>query len=92
MSIYLCVDCDYKTNDKSNYLKHNLSQKHIKKEREKLKEKNNNNNPETADGEVDGVYLCSFCGINYSTSSSLSRHRRICSEKKILKSSKKMNY
>ena len=86
---YNCTDCNYATNDKSNFQKHLRSIKHIKKSDEL---KNNSksihkliiNWSDDIPEEDTNVYECPFCKNTYSSSSNLTRHKKSCSKKEQL--------
>lgn len=88
MNIYKCTDCNYETRDKSNFLKHNSTKKHLKKVNENTKSTKNiqkhslKNLPENE-------HQCPYCLTFYSTSSNLSRHKKLCSDKSQLENSYK---
>ena len=67
-----------KTDDKSNFSKHNNSKKHTKmvikyaQQKEHLEETKNSSKI---------VHKCTYCGNNYATTGSLARHKNVCSIK-----------
>ena len=80
MTLYKCEPCNYETRDKSNFLKHTSSKKHGEKVNEykiETLQKPHRNSTKNLEKE----YICPFCDLNYSTSSSLARHKRICTER-----------
>lgn len=76
MSTFQCKKCNYVTYDKSNFLKHKSTKKHIKKVQEDTK--STSNLPKVC---IERAYTCQFCGNEYASSSTLSRHKKACSEK-----------
>ena len=77
---YQCEPCDYSSNDKSNFLKHNISKKHIKKTTKipcspKLAETR-----EKCSKNVIDIFSCNFCNFKCSRMSNLTRHKNICAD------------
>lgn len=77
MPIYKCDDCNYESRDKSNFSKHLLSSKHKEKVNE-LSKGTLREHQRNIKGKIEKEYQCPYCKNNYSTSGSLSRHRRTC--------------
>lgn len=72
---FMCVLCDYSTDTKICYNKHLTTIKHITKESENKKQ-----NEETLNI-CHTNHICTYCQLVLSTSSSLARHHKICSER-----------
>jgi hypothetical protein len=81
---FVCELCDYITDNKYYFLKHNKSKKHfdkiinleIDKEEFDKEEIDNKKNEETTD-----KYVCKYCDIKIIHQSSYSRHTKKCKEK-----------
>ena len=73
MTIYKCECCNYESHDKSNFTKHNSSKKHL----EKVKQLIEISKP-YLDDISNGSYVCSLCGIHFTKSCNLSRHKKTC--------------
>ena len=71
---FTCTHCNYKTNDKSNYNRHNSSTAHIK--RKPI------DNPQIAKLE-NKKYVCMYCNNSFSKSSNVRRHERTCKTKEL---------
>lgn len=78
MSTYKCRPCKYATHDKSNFTKHLSSKKH----QEKVNHITHDSKtipsrilPEP----IEQMFVCCFCEKEYSTSSNLSKHKKVCS-------------
>lgn len=88
---YSCTNCNYATNDKSNYQKHLNSTKHRNKSNEEAKKSSLNHNriikesSKNHESAIDSQnkYICPYCKNIYSTASNLARHRRTCDDKKV---------
>lgn len=85
MPEYKCIICEYITDKKSNYNNHIQSKKH--KEKEQHVSENILIKSETI---LINAYNCQYCNTAFSTSGNLSRHRKICIEKKQLIEKNKM--
>lgn len=80
MTLYSCDACNYTTDDKSNYVKHNSTTKHIKKVQYSTKLKPNDTTRYSNETKSTLKYICNICQNNYSTASSLARHKKACKE------------
>lgn len=112
---YYCFDCDYETDDKSNWAKHKKSRKHVIKSNKnndnlvesttnlsKSTEKSNEMTKSTTTAPHDTPQhptapkntksnniaenkdiKCTFCGVEFTRSSSLLRHYNVCKDKNI---------
>lgn len=84
---YNCSLCDYKTDDKSNFNRHMNANKHRKNVREgtekpkKYKSKQPVSTVKASKNKKTKIYNCDKCGLEFSHSSSASRHKRVCNEK-----------
>lgn len=79
-----CSTCNYTARDNFNYNKHILTEKHKKKVDEvanTIITKPLKNLAETPKEHVGFLHKCQFCDNTYSTSGSLARHKKACSEK-----------
>lgn len=95
---YNCENCNYSTNEKSNWTRHNLTKIH-KKNQLKLASLNQvvsfglaseaNKKPGKV-YEDDNKFICKYCETCFSHSSSLTRHKKNCSEKNNLKVKKQL--
>jgi len=74
-----CELCNYSGRDKSDFNKHLMTKKHVEKVNETTTHTNNIHMTYQNEEEK-----CQFCEKIYSNSSSLSRHKKVCSEKKRL--------
>lgn len=89
---FTCVICNYSTDVKFAFEKHLNSNKHIIKSQELKKTKNDSQNipklfmKRSSDiPEINAnVYECPFCNNTYSSSSNLTRHKKLCSKKEEL--------
>jgi len=84
MKPYICESCNYETRDKSNFAKHKSSKKH----QEKVKQSLNHTSmvhKSFLNDTLENKFECCFCEGLYSSSSSLARHKKSCTEKVILK-------
>lgn len=70
---YYCETCKYSTTRKSDFKKHNLTQKHIQNIQSKQHEETHNYSLS-----LYKTYKCNICGATYSHRSSLSRHKNLC--------------
>ena len=84
--IYECNICNYKTKSRSNLSHHNKTKKHLVK----LNENNDPNlttlqstptAPRKSKSTPNNKYVCNYCNIAFTRSSSLLRHKNICNEK-----------
>jgi hypothetical protein len=89
MTTYKCTDCNYATCDKSNFLKHNLTQKHLSKVDENTKVLLNDTQMKPNDTIKKMQYQCIYCINEFSTASSLARHQKACGAKHNLENSYK---
>lgn len=78
---YICSPCGFKTSAKGDYGRHIESNKHKKNIAVQEKQKNNTVLAPTQIPDLNKIYKCQYCGIDFSNSSSLSRHKKICIEK-----------
>ncbi|AYV81147.1 MAG: hypothetical protein Harvfovirus18_15 [Harvfovirus sp.] len=70
---FCCELCNYESTNRSNFEKHNYTDKHL------LNEANANIKPAV---EIKNKqFMCSICSIYFSTASGLSRHKPTCSKK-----------
>jgi len=69
---FTCIHCNYKTDDKSNYNRHNSSKGHLKRKPV--------DNPQMVKLE-NKKYVCTHCNNSFSKSSNLRRHEQICKAK-----------
>jgi hypothetical protein len=67
---FICEKCDYITAKKSEFLRHESTQKH------RLLALNANANSEEL--KIQEKYMCDLCNKNFSKSGNLSRHKKIC--------------
>ncbi len=74
MVLYTCLQCNYESNDKSNYGRHMSSWTHIRNTSNSIQ-----NN--TKESKNDDKYLCD-CGKYFSHRSSLYRHKKTCKDNK----------
>lgn len=70
---FTCEKCDYKCDNKTNYDKHLLTNKHLTNMTNNVVEKN------------DPIYTCHICNNNYVHQSSLCKHIRKCKPKENIK-------
>jgi hypothetical protein len=71
-SLYCCIDCKYETNDKSNYVKHCRTKKHVEKVEQSTKTK------QKTKKYVKKNYLkCQYCKKIFSTKSNKTKHINI---------------
>ena len=82
---FKCTYCNYSSCDKSNFLKHNKSQKH----KEKVNESSNISQKYPIDIPNDSSFKCPFCNLTFTKSCNLSRHKNTCLEKKDLENNHK---
>src|SRR5579883_2080051 len=83
---YQCKECNYETDDKSNWYKHKKSKKHIENSNKLLimNPVESNKNPIESNKNLDkkeckpSKYICDICKLSYSTTSNLSKHRKKC--------------
>jgi hypothetical protein len=68
-AFYFCENCDFKTNNKTDYNRHNLTPKHINNKF--LINNNNEKTPQTT------IFICS-CGKEYKYQSGLCAHKKKC--------------
>lgn len=88
---YICELCNYKTSDHSNYLRHKKTKKHLEKSKmipkttiKKLSKSPGSSRESlklTVDKETN-IYECKYCKNYFSKPGNLSRHYKICVEKK----------
>jgi len=71
---YICESCNYETNDKSNFNKHMNSKAHDKKT-STIHKVDINVDKKCQQKKLPSSFKCSECNKNYSSTSSLSRHR-----------------
>ena len=72
---YVCELCDFNTDKKTNFTKHNLTQKHIKHTNETIMKQNEENNSKNIQ-----FFLCN-CGLKFNSKTTLWRHKNKCSKK-----------
>jgi len=84
MVTYECKLCSYLTNDQSNFIKHKKSAKHTKKEEQYKNSTNKIQNDSNKNPNLDCKYTCEYCEKDYTTSSNLSKHKKICKDKRNL--------
>jgi hypothetical protein len=72
---YVCELCDFNTDKKTNFTKHNLTQKHIKNKNETIMKQNEENKSKNIQKN-----LCN-CGLNFNSKTTLWRHKKKCSQK-----------
>jgi len=75
-----CNLCNYSTNDKFNFSKHQKTKKHL----EKTKKQTKPNMEELCRSRTEIIHICNFCNNIYANAGNLAKHRAICSEKKKL--------
>ncbi len=68
---FLCEYCDFKCSKKSNYEKHLLSAKHLRKQ-------NGNNVEMIVNKKIVKNFECHICKKNYNTNSGLWKHLKLC--------------
>lgn len=78
---YKCEICNYDTNIKSNYTRHINTNKHYIKTTKKSNPTNISLPPSQMTTEIKKQVVCSFCNLSFSRTSSLTRHRKICTNK-----------
>ena len=88
MKKYICECCEYSTDDRGNFYKHNLSKRHYKKANSQdIDEKNLSKFIQQLScsypSENDKSYTCDKCGNNYKHQSGLSKHKKLCTGKKL---------
>ena len=96
---FFCCDCNYKTERKSNWIKHLETSKHIsnvckKRNLDKMPPKNkkstisgmSSQNPQKMK-----IHSCEFCGKEYKHLSGLSRHKRECPQNNNMHINKKID-
>ena len=81
MTKYDCKPCSFFTNNKTDYSRHIKTNKHKKKVNTTTKTciKRASNVPKTCIEKK--IHMCPFCENTYSSSSTLSRHKKACNEK-----------
>ena len=84
MNKYECVLCNYSTNNQSNYLKHNKTTKHIKKEEENTKIVQKLSENSLFEDNKKYYNKCPYCGKSFANASNIIRHKKICNEKREL--------
>ena len=72
--LYECEYCDYSTSRKSSIIKHNLTDKHKKKENDSKMIENDSENVQ----KVASLYQCN-CGKMYKYDTGYYRHKKKCS-------------
>lgn len=82
-NIFRCDLCYYESHDKFNYKRHENSNKHKEKVNNALTESIINSKAIQEDASTN-EYDCQYCNKKYTTSSNLSKHRKNCSEKKLI--------
>lgn len=93
---YICNTCNYTTENKGNYYKHNKTKKHLEKSNKSAKSTKNDpktipeqsrNNPGNISidkkiiSEKQKKYLCDYCNTSFTQSCHLSRHLKYCKKK-----------
>src|SRR5271156_3497414 len=79
---YICVDCNYETDRLSSYQKHLITQKHLlKSNKQHVKVPVI---PIRHQKKSEKICKCTYCNKYYSNSSSLARHKKICTEKETI--------
>ena len=77
-----CNLCNYSTNRLYSYNKHLQTKKHVEKVNNETKyQSHTKNTPLSYLSNTDNLNKCVYCGKKYSNSSSLARHKKVCSEK-----------
>lgn len=89
---YICADCKYETNDKSNYNKHINSSNHTQKNKKTVQKSVKHtkilvnalrNSPNLSETPKLPEIECNFCGQKFTRTSNLNRHKQICVEAKL---------
>ena len=83
---FFCCDCNYRTDRKSNWIKHLSTSKHLANaSKNGVPPENGRKNAKSGSGGMNSsnpqkthFNVCEFCGKNYKFTSGLSRHRREC--------------
>mgnify|MGYP000338986413 CR=1 FL=1 len=91
MDKYNCIKCNYSTNDSGNWSRHKNSNRHFIKVMQDQISKNvvapgyPENSPNVPDKtEISSNKLiCKYCDLELASKSGLSKHKKICAEKKI---------
>lgn len=82
--IFTCLPCGFKSTRLNDYTRHLESNKHKKNEALAKKNKTKPQDipiPQPVIQQLLKIYKCLYCGIEYSNSSALSRHKKVCVEK-----------
>tara|TARA_B100000949_G_C14097919_1_gene372833 strand:- start:16 stop:561 length:546 start_codon:yes stop_codon:yes gene_type:complete len=96
MKSYICNFCSYETTDPSNWRKHNMSKKHLKKEQQsKDKQKDVSSIIHTVatlypTKEEIKSYTCDYCNFSTSHRPNLYKHQNRCSNRKHEQEKEKM--
>ncbi len=85
---FICVKCDYETNDSGNFTRHKKTKKHIKNYHSKsvILSDNNSNllskiSPNIMSLSEKDNFTCPFCNCKFTQKSNLSRHKKKCLKK-----------
>ena len=76
---FICATCNYATDRHSSYQKHLLTQKHKQQMSPTTKQLHSLHKVY-----LKRAYICNYCGNEYSSISTLSRHKKACNEKESL--------
>lgn len=94
MTVYLCELCDFTTDHKTNFERHNKTKKHIRNEEEQQKQEYNNMvilstypcqccntchyTMDNTNSVDEKTYACKYCGKTYAHRQSRFKHQQTC--------------
>lgn len=89
---YICTECNYKTNDKSNYNKHLSSKLHESKSisDKQMTFPTSQNSSELLETLKMTEIKCNFCGQKFARNSNLTKHKQICMDAKLQEKEKEL--
>ena len=77
---YSCKSCNYSTQDRRNFFRHQKAKKHLKYIDNNKKE----NVKEEINKKLNTIIKCEYCSTEFKYKNNYYRHRKICSEKEII--------
>ena len=86
---YICKTCNYESNDKSNYNKHINSSSHINKSNQSAKMHVIASHINSL-GNLKSEFECQYCGQKFTRNSTLTKHKQICMDAKVLEKQKEL--